>query len=99
MHSMLTKQSVGTRPARLSSPAAAAPQRSVRAAAAAPKSGLASYADSIGLPTDEGVFGFKPFAEAWTGRYEARAWRRLPACLVLLCTEFTTKAVSLFSMK
>jgi hypothetical protein len=26
------------------------------------------FADSIGLPTDEGLFGFKPFAETWTGR-------------------------------
>jgi hypothetical protein len=25
------------------------------------------FADSIGLPTDEGLFGFKPFAETWTG--------------------------------
>jgi hypothetical protein len=26
------------------------------------------FADSIGLPTDEGLFGFKPFAEVWCGR-------------------------------
>jgi hypothetical protein len=26
------------------------------------------FADSIGLPTDEGLFGFKPFAEQWCGR-------------------------------
>lgn len=32
------------------------------------KSPLAKYADSIGLPTDEGLFGFKPFSEVWCGR-------------------------------
>ena len=26
------------------------------------------FADSIGLPTDEGLFGFKPFSEVWVGR-------------------------------
>jgi hypothetical protein len=26
------------------------------------------FADSIGLPTDEGLFGFRPFAEQWCGR-------------------------------
>lgn len=26
------------------------------------------FADSIGLPTDEGIFGFRPFAEVWVGR-------------------------------
>eukprot|EP00775_Hariotina_reticulata_P006599 gene6599-6827_t len=26
------------------------------------------FADNIGLPTDEGLFGFKPFAEQWCGR-------------------------------
>ena len=26
------------------------------------------FADSIGLPTEEGIFGFRPFAEVWTGR-------------------------------
>ena len=25
-------------------------------------------ADDIGLPTDEGIFGFKPFPELWVGR-------------------------------
>ncbi|KAF8062640.1 fbiC [Scenedesmus sp. PABB004] len=43
----------------------------VRATANVPpaeKSGLAKFADSIGLPTDEGLFGFKPFAEVWCGR-------------------------------
>jgi hypothetical protein len=25
-------------------------------------------ADSMGLPTSEGLFGFKPFAELWCGR-------------------------------
>lgn len=29
---------------------------------------LAQFADSIGLPTDEGLFGFKPFSEVWVGR-------------------------------
>ena len=28
----------------------------------------AQFADSIGLPTDEGLFGFKPFSEVWVGR-------------------------------
>lgn len=26
------------------------------------------FADSIGLPTDEGLFGFRPFSEVWCGR-------------------------------
>lgn len=26
------------------------------------------FANSIGLPTDEGIFGFRPFAENWVGR-------------------------------
>lgn len=29
---------------------------------------IAKVADSIGLPTDEGLFGFKPFPEIWVGR-------------------------------
>ncbi|EIE23215.1 hypothetical protein COCSUDRAFT_63572 [Coccomyxa subellipsoidea C-169] len=29
---------------------------------------IAKVADSIGLPTDEGLFGFKPFPEVWVGR-------------------------------
>jgi len=29
---------------------------------------VAKFADSIGLPTDEGLFGFKPFSEVWVGR-------------------------------
>ena len=29
---------------------------------------LTQFADSIGLPTDEGLFGFKPFSEVWVGR-------------------------------
>lgn len=29
---------------------------------------VAQFADSIGLPTDEGLFGFKPFPEVWVGR-------------------------------
>ncbi|KIY99994.1 high intensity light-inducible lhc-like protein [Monoraphidium neglectum] len=32
------------------------------------KSGVAQFADSIGLPTGEGIFGFRPFAEVWVGR-------------------------------
>jgi hypothetical protein len=32
------------------------------------RSPVAQFSDSIGLPTDEGLFGFKPFAEMWTGR-------------------------------
>ncbi|GBF99882.1 hypothetical protein Rsub_12678 [Raphidocelis subcapitata] len=32
------------------------------------KSPVAQFADSIGLPTEEGVFGFRPFAEVWCGR-------------------------------
>ena len=35
------------------------------------------FADSIGLPTDEGIFGFKPFPELWVGRL---AMVRLPPC-------------------
>lgn len=33
------------------------------------KSAPAAYLDSIGLPTDEGYFGFKPFSEVWVGRW------------------------------
>lgn len=29
---------------------------------------VAKFADSVGLPTDEGLFGFKPFPEVWVGR-------------------------------
>lgn len=32
------------------------------------KPGIAQLADNIGLPTDEGLFGFRPFAEVWCGR-------------------------------
>ncbi|KAK9805502.1 hypothetical protein WJX72_001684 [[Myrmecia] bisecta] len=32
------------------------------------KPDVAKFADSIGLPTDEGLFGFKPFPEVWVGR-------------------------------
>ncbi|GIL48911.1 hypothetical protein Vafri_5322 [Volvox africanus] len=35
----------------------------------AEKSALARFADSIGMPTDEGVFGFTPFSEMWVGRW------------------------------
>lgn len=35
----------------------------VQAAAATNKSGIAKFADAIGLPTDEGIFGFRPFSE------------------------------------
>lgn len=40
----------------------------VRAAAEQSKPVVAKIADSIGLPTDEGIFGFKPFPEVWVGR-------------------------------
>lgn len=26
------------------------------------------FSEKIGLPTEEGIFGFKPFAEVWVGR-------------------------------
>lgn len=29
---------------------------------------VAKFADSVGLPTEEGLFGFKPFPEVWVGR-------------------------------
>lgn len=32
------------------------------------KPGVAKFADSVGLPTEEGLFGFKPFPEVWVGR-------------------------------
>ncbi|GIL69105.1 hypothetical protein Vretimale_17310 [Volvox reticuliferus] len=35
----------------------------------AEKSALAKFSDSIGLPTDEGYFGFTPFSEMWVGRW------------------------------
>ncbi|KAK9802691.1 hypothetical protein WJX73_007227 [Symbiochloris irregularis] len=34
----------------------------------APKPDIAKFSDNIGLPTDEGIFGFKPFPEVWVGR-------------------------------
>eukprot|EP00882_Tetradesmus_deserticola_P032972 GHRQ01037623.1.p1 GENE.GHRQ01037623.1~~GHRQ01037623.1.p1 ORF type:complete len:240 (+),score=96.86 GHRQ01037623.1:104-721(+) len=40
----------------------------VSAVASADKPEVAKFADSIGLPTDEGLFGFRPFAEQWCGR-------------------------------
>uniref|UniRef100_A0A383W9X3 Uncharacterized protein n=1 Tax=Tetradesmus obliquus TaxID=3088 RepID=A0A383W9X3_TETOB len=40
----------------------------VSAVASTDKSEVAKFADSIGLPTDEGLFGFRPFAEQWCGR-------------------------------
>lgn len=33
------------------------------------KSGFAKWSDSIGMPTEDGVFGFTPFAEMWVGRW------------------------------
>lgn len=36
--------------------------------AAAEPSGLVKIAESIGLPMDEPIFGFRPFAELWVGR-------------------------------
>lgn len=35
---------------------------------ASEKSGMASFAESIGLPVDEGLFGFRPFPELFVGR-------------------------------
>ncbi|KXZ50706.1 hypothetical protein GPECTOR_15g390 [Gonium pectorale] len=35
----------------------------------AEKSGLAKLSDAIGMPTDEGYFGFTPFSEMWVGRW------------------------------
>lgn len=32
------------------------------------KDEVVQFAESIGLPTEEGIFGFKPFAEVWVGR-------------------------------
>lgn len=32
------------------------------------KPDIQKFADDIGLPTDEGLFGFKPFPEVWVGR-------------------------------
>ncbi|DBA82995.1 TPA: hypothetical protein ACH3X1_006772 [Trebouxia sp. C0004] len=32
------------------------------------KPAVAKFADSVGLPTEEGLFGFKPFPEVWVGR-------------------------------
>jgi hypothetical protein len=29
---------------------------------------MRQYSENIGLPTDEGIFGFKPFSEIWVGR-------------------------------
>lgn len=64
-------RTAAARPA-LAPRARASRRTSVRVAASAQvdgnKPGIAKFADSIGLPTDEGIFGFKPFAEQWTGR-------------------------------
>jgi hypothetical protein len=40
----------------------------VARAATESKPEIAKIADDIGLPTDEGLFGFKPFPEVWVGR-------------------------------
>ncbi|KAF6262093.1 hypothetical protein COO60DRAFT_1282853 [Scenedesmus sp. NREL 46B-D3] len=40
----------------------------VSAVASTDKPEVAKFADSIGLPTEEGLFGFRPFAEQWCGR-------------------------------
>lgn len=69
----LASRSVASRPqlSRAARRAAPAPrgQLVVRAAASGlDKPGIAKFADSIGLPTDEGLFGFRPFAEVWVGR-------------------------------
>jgi hypothetical protein len=64
------------------------------------------FADSIGLPTDEGIFGFKPFAEVWCGEYRQAGCRQqvlLPgscwhhACMreVLCCRMFSVHKLKL----
>eukprot|EP00879_Flechtneria_rotunda_P002384 GHRR01002579.1.p1 GENE.GHRR01002579.1~~GHRR01002579.1.p1 ORF type:complete len:317 (+),score=118.88 GHRR01002579.1:1383-2333(+) len=56
-------------PARACSRPAARPRVvKVHAAQLQEKPAVAKFADSIGLPTEEGLFGFKPFAETWCGR-------------------------------
>eukprot|EP00195_Chlamydomonas_chlamydogama_P007869 CAMPEP_0202894880 /NCGR_PEP_ID=MMETSP1392-20130828/4179_1 /ASSEMBLY_ACC=CAM_ASM_000868 /TAXON_ID=225041 /ORGANISM="Chlamydomonas chlamydogama, Strain SAG 11-48b" /LENGTH=206 /DNA_ID=CAMNT_0049579699 /DNA_START=58 /DNA_END=675 /DNA_ORIENTATION=- len=52
-------------------PVVTLPRRSVvvRAQAAQEKSALAKFSDGIGMPTEDGVFGFTPFAEMWVGRW------------------------------
>ncbi|GFR51633.1 hypothetical protein Agub_g13989 [Astrephomene gubernaculifera] len=35
----------------------------------AEKSALAKLSDAMGMPTDEGYFGFTPFSEMWVGRW------------------------------
>lgn len=57
--------------------------------AACPWCCMPQFADSIGLPTDEGIFGFKPFAEVWCGEYtHAGPWQilnSLPSHALYMC--------------
>jgi hypothetical protein len=54
------------------------------------------FADSIGLPTDEGIFGFKPFAEVWCGEYRRAGphsgWYLQAQMLLLSCSSWYTLA-------
>lgn len=45
------------------------PRLVARAQAEESKSGFAKFAAGVGMPTDDGVFGFTPFAEQWVGRW------------------------------
>lgn len=51
------------------------------------KPGVAKFADSVGLPTEEGLFGFKPFPEVSITRmlrsllYEAKVCGRVILCV------------------
>jgi len=49
-----------------------------------PSDPVLAYAESIGLPTSEGVFGFKPFAEIWCGRLAMMGF------IVSIAEEFAT---------
>ncbi|PNH04579.1 hypothetical protein TSOC_009230 [Tetrabaena socialis] len=46
-----------------------APRALVTRVRAEEKSGLAKVADSFGMPSDDGFFGFTPFSEMWVGRW------------------------------
>eukprot|EP00798_Chlamydomonas_sp_ICE-L_P018632 gene18632-25145_t len=52
---------------KVAAPTVSAPRMVARAQAE--KGPLSKFSDSIGMPTDDGFFGFTPFAEQWAGRW------------------------------
>eukprot|EP00798_Chlamydomonas_sp_ICE-L_P018634 gene18634-25147_t len=52
---------------KVTAPTVSAPRTVARAQA--DKGAFGKFSDSIGMPTDDGYFGFTPFAEQWAGRW------------------------------